>query len=691
MRLRTFFIILSICFLPFLIQAAKADKSIYIPQQVKDGGDINDSTSQWCYQRSIQGKDIIIFWEKGYGTNDPNSSAVPSAYRVDVKDMLAKLEGFYDLNINTLKFATVGQNVSYLDKYKMVILLYYTTDWMAYGSGFDYTIGGMWVSPSTCHPVGSTIAHEIGHSFQYQVYCDYMLNHPSYNSDTKDVAFQYNIGSGNGYWETTAQWQAMQAYPDENFTSYNYTGVFRDSTFFHPYNEHQRYANYFINEWFTYKRGIETVSRLWHECIKPEDPSQTYMRLFYGDYKTMSNINAYSDELYDMAAHWVTWDIPTLRTLGANHIGDITTKLSKAGSDNNGKTIWQVDSANCPQEHGFNHIELNVPEGGGTITARFKGVAGSAGYNKTDYVNSGWKFGFVALLKDGQRVYSTVNTATFRAPSDTVTFDVPSNTSRLWMVVLAAPSRYYRQHLWDENMSNDEQWPYQVSFDNTNLLGFVDFTPDETMHNATIAYDVNIPVSSSDYEAFTFKPDYSPVCHAFLLQPDEITPNLGKYSSTKNIRFYNVNANSTLYSGYTTNTSATNWGGWFDGSGNVCSYGNTSIIYNDFNLTTMSFTMGRYPGKPSVGQKVTIRQAFVYQRKYQVTFQFNVTFVDATATAAITGTTVTTVPTSIIQTELDKTENNCVYDLEGHKVSENGTDALPKGIYITNGKKVIKR
>jgi hypothetical protein len=29
--------------------------------------------------------------------------------------------------------------------------------------------------------------------------------------------------------------------------------------------------------------------------------------------------------------------------------------------------------------------------------------------------------------------------------------------------------------------------------------------------------------------------------------------------------------------------------------------------------------------------------------------------------------------------------------LEGHKVSENGTDALPKGIYITNGKKVIKR
>ena len=37
----------------------------------------------------------------------------------------------------------------------------------------------------------------------------------------------------------------------------------------------------------------------------------------------------------------------------------------------------------------------------------------------------------------------------------------------------------------------------------------------------------------------------------------------------------------------------------------------------------------------------------------------------------------------------DATTNN-VYDLQGRKVSENGIDALPKGIYILNGKKVMK-
>ena len=36
----------------------------------------------------------------------------------------------------------------------------------------DDKIGALWVNPSTCKPVGSTIGHEIGHSFQYQVSAD---------------------------------------------------------------------------------------------------------------------------------------------------------------------------------------------------------------------------------------------------------------------------------------------------------------------------------------------------------------------------------------------------------------------------------------------------------------------------------------------------------------------------------------
>jgi hypothetical protein len=664
---------------------AMADKQVYMAVDLVNGGDLNDTASTWCYQRSIQGNDIIIFWGKGYGTNDPNSSAVPEAYRVDVRDMLAKLESFYDLNINKLKFATVGKDSSMLDKYKMIIMLYYTTDWMAYGAGFDDKVGGMWVSPSTCHPVGSVIAHEIGHSFQYQVYCDYLHNHPDYDPATKTVGFRY--GAAGSFWETTAQWQAVQAYPDEFFTQWEYPVEFQPRSYCHPFNEDIRYGNYFMPEWFAYKHGIDAVSRVWRNSQSPEDASEAYMRIFYGDSKT--HLQEYNDELYDMAAHWVTWDIPSLREKGKDHIGDFTAKLHRAGTDSLGKIIWQVDSANCLQEHGFNHVELNVPEGGGTITARFKGVAGIDGYNKIDLLNAGWRYGFVALLDNGERVYSDVHRATRKAPTDTATFDVPANTSRLWLVVLGAPSKYYRQHAWDNNAGNDEQWPYQISFDNTNLLGFVNFEPGETVHNATIRYDINVPISATDYGGISFNPDLKPLYHAFQLEPDEFLSNLGKYNSTKSVRFCNINANGTIYNGYTTNTTNTNWGGWYDINGNACTWGNTSYAYSDFNTSALSITVGRFPNRAVAGDTMTIRQAFIYKRSTRVTFEMHITFVATDQAAEITNTEVTTEPTSV-STPTTAVSSHAVYDLQGRMIDKTGTAKLRKGVYISNGHVFVK-
>lgn len=38
-------------------------------------------------------------------------------------------------------------------------------------------------------------------------------------------------------------------------------------------------------------------------------------------------------------------------------------------------------------------------------------------------------------------------------------------------MVSGAPAGHWR-HAWDDNDANDEQWPYQVSFVNTNLQGY---------------------------------------------------------------------------------------------------------------------------------------------------------------------------------------------------------------------------
>lgn len=111
---------------------------------------------------------FIVFWEKGFGSNP--FTVTDQALRVDIKDLLEKAELFYDVNVNKLKFVETGK--SNTDKYRMMIFLKYQSEWLATGSGYDDIIGALWVNPSTCQPVGSTIAHEVGHSFQYQTYCD---------------------------------------------------------------------------------------------------------------------------------------------------------------------------------------------------------------------------------------------------------------------------------------------------------------------------------------------------------------------------------------------------------------------------------------------------------------------------------------------------------------------------------------
>ena len=161
--------------------------------------DMFSRDAKWSFYRHKQSEHFIVFWEVGFG-KDPNAKSVSESMRVDVDDLLAKAEQFYLTNIETLKFAEVGQGKSYLDRYKMQIYLLYQEEWLATGSGYDDVIGALWINPSTCKPVGSTIAHEIGHSFQYQVYCDKLLN-----GAAKDFhqGFRYGFGpngeGGNGF------------------------------------------------------------------------------------------------------------------------------------------------------------------------------------------------------------------------------------------------------------------------------------------------------------------------------------------------------------------------------------------------------------------------------------------------------------------------------------------------------------
>jgi hypothetical protein len=327
----------------------------------------------------------------------------------------------------------------------------------------------------------------------------------------------------------------------------------------------------------------------------------------------------YNDEQFDYARRMVTWDLDAIRTYGKNFIGAHHCSLDKVEGG-----YWQVSAANCPENHGYNVIRLNVPAAGTGITANFEGIAGASGYNAINVQYAGWRYGYVALLSDGTRVYSDM----FSAKTGTAGFTCPENCTDLWFVVVGAPTTYWK-HGWDEDATNDEQWPYKVKFTGTNIYGVIDFTENDLPHDESFVYNVSFPVSSTDYIGTTVNIDAVKLFYAFVLSGTEITSNLGLASSNKKIKFYAVDPQNILV----TQTTANGYGHWFDGAGNVVSWASgttgTNRVFSEFDETKFVFTLGQHPGRCKAGDVYKIKQAMVYSpstgKYFQATFEFNIT------------------------------------------------------------------
>jgi len=567
----------------------------YVPKEFKDN-DYISTASTWCYERSKQSDHFILFWGAGYGKKNPGSTDIPANLRVDIADLFEKAEVFYDLNVNTLKFAETGTGKSNLDKYKMQIYLFYQEEWMAFGAGYDDTIGALWVNPGTVQPVGAVIAHEIGHSFQYQAFCDL----------GGKVGFRYGFGGngGNAFWEQTAQWQSFQAYPEQVFENSNFP-VYCENCFRHVCHENYRYASYFIHYYWADKHGIDIVGKIWREAQEPEDPIEAYMRI------TNITVDQLNDEIYDAAAKCVTWDLAALRDYGANHIGQQSFKSIKLDDGS-----YQVSYDRCPGTTGYNAIRLNVPNEGTEISTEFTGLVNTSGFNRVaDENRAGWRYGYVALLENGARVYSAIN----KELHGNAVFIVPSGCTKLWFVVTGAPNTY-TAHPWDDDETNDDQWPYKVKFENTNLYGKIVFDGTEEPKDVTITYDVKFSSGSSSYIGSNVILDQIELEKSFVLQSSEISTKIGT-----EIAFFGVEPEGTLNAA----TTANGLGHWFNVDGNVCTYGDEAKVFSEFDRTNFTFSIGQYPGHCSSGNQFKIKQALVYSyatgKKVQVTFVFNIT------------------------------------------------------------------
>lgn len=444
--------------------------------------DYTDPESQWSFKRSKESEHFIVFWDKSFG-DDPNRSPVPSNLRVNIDDMLAKAEQFFKTNVEKLGMADVGEGKSRLDEYKMIIHLMYDDGWTAVGSGYDDMIGALWVTPQTSRPVGSTIAHETGHCFQYQVACDYRKNGLS-NYTQRGWRYGYGAGGsgGNAFWEQCAQWQAMQDYPNEAFGYH--VSVWLANYHRHVCHEWMRYASYWWPYQLVEKHGYEAYGQLWRESKYPEDPLEAYTRLFCD-----GNWDTFWDEYFDYATKLQNYQFEAIHQYLSTSARNYKTSLYKTTTDDGDS--YQVAYASCPETSGINFIRLTGFTQGSEVKVDFTGMnpgdalhtsdpgkswnadpADGANASKfttvTKYntagnaANRGWHYAFVAVTGSGTNSKTTVSEVC-KDTNGSVTFTVPQGTTVLSLCVVATPTTYTR-HAWDETDANDAQWPYKVQF-----------------------------------------------------------------------------------------------------------------------------------------------------------------------------------------------------------------------------------
>jgi len=352
--------------------------------------------------------------------------------------------------VNTLKW--VDKENSLATRYKFLIFVIGGSGGTAFGGSIDNKVGAFWTPATRIHrPPYGVVAHELGHSFQALVRADGAASF-----------------SGGSIHEMTSQYMLWQVYPEwMTFENYHLNDFMKAThlAFLHPENQ---YHSPYVLEYWSGKHGVEFIGKMWREVQRGEDPVMTYKRL------TGLTQAQFNDEMFDAVRRFVTWDLPRVEKVAARYANQHTTALIRTNG------WYQIAPDKCPQNYGYNAIQLKVPPAGTKVGIEFRGLSGIEGFSNFRVENAGWRYGFLAFTADGSRVYGDMHADS----PGTAEFLVPDDTKYLWLVVMGAPTEHWmhvsRRGRGRGGAANAEtntvaaaEWPYSFKLTGT--------TPDDAI------------------------------------------------------------------------------------------------------------------------------------------------------------------------------------------------------------------
>ncbi len=384
--------ILLAVFIVTISASAVAQKKIFIPEDLQ-GMNLNDTASQWCYQRSSQTDNLIFFWERGFGDDLQNPPALDGhPMRFDLQNLEQRVESFYHFFRDTLKFTLPRSKA---DQYKMMVMVMYSLDGTAYGGTYDNFIGALWVAPNRIQDRKlNCLAHELGHSFQLQIPAD----------STGDA------WGGSGFYEMTSQWMLWQVNPDWVKDEQYHFDAFKKLTHKAYLAMDNIYHSPYVIQWWSDLHGRESIAELYRQHRTGEDAATTYMRMYGLDQ------GAFCDEMFRGYQHLVNFDFQHARRETRPYACTFDTELEDKGGG------W-LGPKNLPEDYGFNAILLDerVDLNAKTFKVRVKG--------------DNLRYGFVGVTLDDECIYGAVNAPVLRIPKN-------KQLRHLYLVVMGAPQHH---------------------------------------------------------------------------------------------------------------------------------------------------------------------------------------------------------------------------------------------------------
>lgn len=132
--------------------------------------------------------------------------------------------------------------------------------------------------------------------------------------------------------------------------------------------------------------------------------------------------------------------------------------------------------------------------------------------------------------------------------------------------------------------------------------------------NLILKYTANITVSQTSYDGTAVAISMDSIATLFGITKEQLAAGIAGETGALEIKGFAIQGSTHEDIGTATNTNAP-WGHWWDTNGDITTWGETAMVFAEFDTETGVFNVGQYPGHLADGQTLKIIECLKYNEK----------------------------------------------------------------------------